>query len=490
MIKVLIVDDEKPIREWFVHCVEKSKKYQLVGQAANGQAAMELFEAASPDIVVTDIKMPIMDGLEFMHRAKNINSTASFIILSNYADFEYARHAIKLGANEYVLKTEVDEQDFLAILDKVSSKRSAGLFSRVIDFSDQILNKDTVNFITGNIAKEFSIEGKSFFTVALNINNDQALQKLYSITDDVALENKISNCCLVKLGLSKYIILANLDSVPSFLLRLSYVYKFCLKIGKIVDTKVGSSNIYDHISLLANAITESFSALNTDFLASIKKPLSKNAPSETSAVKSVEEFMVKYSNSLKAKNFNLLYESLNGIFDIIESGCITDVEYIKYILSDCIYSAHHLIKNSEEPLPQINAEFILKFIDSSTDFYDLKAFILNTVGVLQESFRKGTPYSSDLINRAINYIKCNYNKQISLTEIAGSVDLNPEYFSRLFKSETGQNVSMFLMTYRLKIAGELLKTTNLKLYQVGEMVGYYNPSYFSRLYKKYSSHIL
>jgi YesN/AraC family two-component response regulator len=108
--------------------------------------------------------------------------------------------------------------------------------------------------------------------------------------------------------------------------------------------------------------------------------------------------------------------------------------------------------------------------------------MLKMLDVLEASFGKG--YSRN-IQQALSYIRTNYAKQISLMEIAAHVGLSPEYFSRLFKEETGENFSVHLMMYRLNQAQRLLRQTDLKVYEIASAVGYATPSYFSKLYRTY-----
>lgn len=111
MWKVLIVDDEKPIRQWFEHVIRQcGDEFEIAGLAANGQEALKLCMLTAPDIVITDIKMPVMDGLELIEQARRINADISFLILSNYDEFEFVRHGLRVGVKDYLLKAETDDQ--------------------------------------------------------------------------------------------------------------------------------------------------------------------------------------------------------------------------------------------------------------------------------------------------------------------------------------------------------------------------------------------
>ncbi len=124
-MKILVVDDEKPIRQWFAFCIQRfDRPYQLAGEAANGREALEIFRRERPDVVITDIKMPLMDGIELMKAVKQEDPAAEVVILSCYADFKFAQEAIKLGAADYLLKAEAQDADILRLLDQIFRRRS------------------------------------------------------------------------------------------------------------------------------------------------------------------------------------------------------------------------------------------------------------------------------------------------------------------------------------------------------------------------------
>ena len=127
MLKVLVVDDEAPIRQWLEYCVDQFDGFTVAGAAASGVQGLDIYRRELPDIVVSDIEMPGMDGLEMLRRMQKIHS-AYMIILTSHEDFSYARQALTQGTAEYILKAEITMSSFQEALNKAAGEiRSKGI---------------------------------------------------------------------------------------------------------------------------------------------------------------------------------------------------------------------------------------------------------------------------------------------------------------------------------------------------------------------------
>ena len=121
MLKVLVVDDEAPIRQWLEYCVDQFDGFTVAGAAASGVQGLDIYRRELPDIVVSDIEMPGMDGLEMLRRMQKIHS-AYMIILTSHEDFYYARQALTQGTAEYILKAEITMSSFQEALNKAAGE--------------------------------------------------------------------------------------------------------------------------------------------------------------------------------------------------------------------------------------------------------------------------------------------------------------------------------------------------------------------------------
>lgn len=125
MLKIVIADDELPIREWLNYCLKDNPEgLMVVGTASDGLEAYELAVKEKPDVVIIDIKMPKMDGLTAMKNIKQVLPQTDFIILTNYAEFSYAKQAISYGAKDYILKSELRSSDLIQVLKRIEKERN------------------------------------------------------------------------------------------------------------------------------------------------------------------------------------------------------------------------------------------------------------------------------------------------------------------------------------------------------------------------------
>ena len=125
-MRVMIVDDEKLICEWLEFCISANPACTLVGVAHNGREGLELYCREKPELVLTDIKMPVMDGLELLHAIRQQSSGTKVVLLTAFADFEMARNALREGADEYLLKTEMNSEVLQEMLSRMMLSCGAG----------------------------------------------------------------------------------------------------------------------------------------------------------------------------------------------------------------------------------------------------------------------------------------------------------------------------------------------------------------------------
>ncbi|MBE6054353.1 MAG: response regulator [Clostridium sartagoforme] len=137
-MKILVVEDEAPIREWISYTIKNiSEDFQLIGSVKNGREAYDLSLEFKPDVIITDIKMPVMDGLELSKKIKEVMPEVFIVILTNFAEFNYAKEAISFGAYEYLIKSEIRPKEIKELLFKIDEK----LKGKELEFKSLQLNK-------------------------------------------------------------------------------------------------------------------------------------------------------------------------------------------------------------------------------------------------------------------------------------------------------------------------------------------------------------
>ncbi|PUU90459.1 MULTISPECIES: response regulator [Halanaerobium] len=363
--KLLLVDDEKPIRKKLINNTDwKAEGYQIFA-AANGEEALKIIMEKGIDILVTDIQMPKLSGMNLIEEAKRSGSHLKVIVISGYAEFEYAQKSIRFGVNDYLLKPF----------------RSKKLL--------EVVNK----------AKEELIKEK---------DNEQRLAVLRGEISSYINENK-------------------LDTIYNWLI---------------------DDQFFQHQSLIMDRI---------DLEAVLKRGSKED----------VLETVNKIIEELKAADLNKekLFVVLNNL--ILESF---------KIIKDLDYQAEDLMEIiDKERIENLNYEQI-KEIEII-----LKEFLLRLHNLI--SFKPGEK-NAEIISEMKAYIAENYQDGITLSELARKFNLSAGHLSNLFHEESGESFSDYLNMIRLNKAKELLKTTDDKIYQIADQLGFNDAYYFSSWFKK------
>ena len=362
---LLLVDDEKPIREKLINNTDWEKEGYQIFAAANGEEALRFVRENGIDILVTDIQMPKLSGMNLIEKAKRNSSHLKVIVISGYAEFEYAQKSIRFGVNDYLLKPF----------------RSKKLL--------EVVNK----------AKEELIKEK---------DNEQRLAVLRGEISSYINENK-------------------LDTIYNWLI---------------------DDQFFQHQSLIMDRI---------DLEAVLKRGSKED----------ILETVNKIIEELKAVDLNKekLFVVLNNL--ILESF---------KIIKDLDYQAEDLMEIiDKERIENLNYEQI-KEIEII-----LKEFLLRLHDLI--SFTPGEK-NAEIISEMKAYIAENYQDGITLSELARKFNLSAGHLSNLFHEESGESFSDYLNMIRLNKAKELLKTTDDKIYQIADQLGFNDAYYFSSWFKK------
>lgn len=498
MLKILIVDDEKPIRRWFAFCIEKmNKKYQVVGQAANGQEGFEVFNLYKPDVVITDIRMPVMDGIELMKKIKAVEPTTDVVILTSYADFDYAREAMKQDAAEYMLKMEVKEEDIINMLKRIETKRERiGMANKAVQLHKKLQRKDFVREIIENKAlDETNIEQQlTNLNICLNNNNLFVMALRWYDSKDIPADRWMS---ILPQGSIESIfsfeyeeeiifLLVSLTGVPSQLVQTNNLYKIVRCLHESYYCSLGVSNIYHSQVYISKAFNEALKALRQEFFkgrGSIAFYFNfKEDKSQYHRITNVQKEILK---AIEDKNTALIIEKIEYMFDIIAEGNINNILFIYKVCIEVLEMLSIKMKY-QNVICNFRDVDIVKEVKNIKHIEDLKVWVIEYAKEMLENMSLNRGKYSPAVRQAIEYMYEYYGESISLTDVAANVYLNQNYFSQLFKEEVGDNFSNYLTMIRIEKAQQLLKDTNMKTYEVAEKVGYPNLSYFSRTFKKYT----
>lgn len=486
-MNIMVVDDEKPIRQWFTFCIERSgEDYRVVGDAANGQAALELFERLRPDVVITDIKMPVMDGLELTRRIKNLEPTTSVIILTSHAEFEFAREALQLEADEYMLKFEVQDRDVLHMLGAVREKRSARQTGRREEqvkreaFLCRLLEDGEAARPSAEQLLEYGIavQDRNVFAVAIHVREaaGAAVAKLERVIAEQCGEF-IGSSHVFRLSESRIVWIGSLLVQTSSQLYMMVQLRQLLNIvQRSVHGRVGVSRMYASFADLRECCLEALAALDKVFFT--------GATRRDDDPDSIARRIRPLYTAIDDKSHAAIMAETEKLLNWLADGAVPEVVRLYAICLDIIELLLSKIKlhgldAGIDSLALVNAMY------ATAHFDELRALFARQVAELADALCQPRTYSA-AVGRAIRYIHEQFMNDLPLQRIADHVHLNASYLSHRFKKETSWNISEYVAHVRLKRAEQLLKYSDLRAYEVCEQVGYRNFSHFSRVFKEYS----
>ncbi|HYE83753.1 MAG TPA: response regulator [Clostridia bacterium] len=493
MTKVLIVDDESPIREWIKYCIDKTFNCVFSTElSSNGSDALEKFRSNHHDIVITDIKMPIMDGLALIENIRAISPNTHIMILTSHSDFEYARTAVKYQIYDYILKTEITEEYLTDTLNKYLDNIKTDPYH-----TETYINREAVmhkligtqinpDEITMDFLKKYNIPllDTALFSFAIRYNEpDSSFQNgLNLLNQNNEKIRNIFGFCYEK---NTFVFCANIISTNSIMLQKQYLDDFIIGFFHANnECSIGVSPILYGIKDLVRSINSAIDNLSLSFYRR-NTIINNNSLCNIHEIQSeLNKLKLEVLGSVRNKDESAARTKLDSFLNYIRAREPHDINIVK---SSCLQLLEEITNIAFSSSEQENSNEVYNLktkINSFRAFNELESYVNKT---FSNAFsEKKTQYRSYTlaIMKAISYLEKNYQTITGLNEVANYVYLNPEYFSRLFKDETGVNFSNFLNDYKLDRSLELLVNTNLKVHEIAELVGYSSLSYYSKIFKK------
>jgi len=531
MISVFLVEDEIVMREGIRNNINwTSEGYEFVGEAGDGELAYPMIRDLKPDIVITDIRMPFMDGLELSRLIKKNLPKTKIIILSGYDDFQYAREAISIGVTDYLLKpisgaqlleaiskvsdgirAEQDQQRFMERYRKereenrILEKRV--LFRELIAGArsmPEILDKGKglgINLAAGaygivmfQIRVREDNQKESEITEAYS----ESIEKITSILRDKY--NKADGIQVYEQlgGVFVFLVLGRdrqqtSDSMDVLLKELEDIMKD--KTG--LNYYVGRGIVVDRIREVGRSYESASKAFAHRFLydtsmvfdgqgQGIKEADSVNINIDEIDIGKLDRRIV--TGFLRNGNLEELGHFVEDFVENTGKGNFESLIFRQYISVDMYFTVVSFLESIGYTRDEIT-ERLGNIGDKQSSLDDTPKTEKYINDILSKALEMRDKVSdsrySSLINSARNYIYEHYSDEdISLNQVAASVNISPNHFSSVFKKETGETFIEFLTTVRMDKAKELLETTDMKASEVGYEVGYRDPHYFSYIFKK------
>lgn len=512
LYKVVLVEDEIVAREGIRDNVDwRSAGFEFCGEAPDGEMALPLIESTRPDVLITDIKMPFMDGLQLCQIVRERLPWLKIIILSGHDEFHYAQEALKLGVTEYLLKP-LGVQDLHDVLQKVARQLDQerqeleslrALQGQVADNLELRREKFLLQLVTGGASALEAIQQSrqlgldiiarwyqlTVIKAELCDRGDQFdYQKFQQVEQIVAgLVQHNPDIYLLKKDLDELVLIFKGDSreqVAQEAYFLAELIKNEVESGTTCLLKVGLGAPQERLSDIPHSFGQA--------IALVQQPTRVTKASETVGQaekaellkldKAVLENFLKFGTAVDFDEFFEAY--LRPLSQAaLDSYLIKNYIFIDLVLTTAKF-VHWLGGVVDQVIPEINqVETLLMHIRSIEQIRAETSKIFASA----LSFRDAQVHDQHglLIHQAREYIVHHYaDSELSLNVVAAHVNLSPSHFSTIFSRETGETFIEYLTRIRIEKAKELLKTTGLKSFEIADRVGYGDPHYFSTVFKK------
>jgi two-component system response regulator YesN len=516
MQKIIIVDDESIFREYLRTTLDwEAYGFEICAEAKNGIEALEQVEKHLPDIALVDITMPFMDGLSFTEQLKERFPATSVVLLTGHNEFDYARQAVKLGVEDYILKPFSKDELVLTLLklqkehqkaqeEKFTLKENLQLMKE--SFLNHLLSAD-YNLSDAETELKLQQYGESFdalcFVVAC-IEIDNMDQKWNKVSERLLWKYAVTNILNEALEENENHIIFNGPEGRIICLvehhtkhereipELGGYEKLCFLIKKYLKLTitVGVGRSQSDYKGIRSSYLEALEALQNKFVLGTDRVIAYGAQDlETGAqafykAEVNEDLLVQ----LRMNNLDKVNARLEEIFHSIRERRLS-LDYTYVISMGLISVCLSYVTETGHPIEDCFGEAffpyseIKKLASIDATFEWIKALFAQAI---QYTGKHRKTRSSKIAQAAKEYIEQSYaDPELQLEQIAKQVFINSSYLRAVFKKEIGMTVTDYVTHVRMHKAKELLGKGNIRFADLAELIGFSDPSYFSKSFKKF-----
>ena len=495
MYKVFLVDDRVEIVESIAKTVPWGKfGCEIGGWAVNGKDGYDKIQKLQPNIVITDIMMPVMDGLELIEVSQRMEKQIRFIVLSGYDDFSFAQKAIRLGVDEYLLKP-ASVEDICEMLQKITKqldeerekKRKVLDLEKKVWQSLPLLKDEYFRFLISSIQ---------------DISRESIEERFGFLQIDIPLENLMLIYCELSSGtdsrreLSDYFLRTVQEIVEP-----DYQWEYFRYRKDAIVLLVHARN-REKISLLHFKLT----------MEELKKELREKEQifmeeGTGEMMPDIGKIKSAFQQARQNLNYKINHEIIN--YMQIEDGLIHGVRIadkdeirklldslfeenknistrkLKSAVREIITIVNHFGNEEDKGKRSRSLEEWQEILETIKTMEELKQWMFDTLWKQSLEIQESKSGQANRYIENVKYIvENNYGNNITLGAVSELIGLTPAYLSAIFKQQTGQNFTEYLVNVRIRHAEEMLKTGDYKVYEVAEKVGYVDFRYFGEVFKK------
>ncbi len=514
LYKVLLVDDEPEVIEAVIRKMKwEILGFEVSGYAQNGEEALEMAEANVPDIVMTDIKMPFMDGLELSKRLKERYDGIKIIIFSGFDEFEYAREAIKLEVEEYILKPiKLDEltvifQKMKGVLDRERDEKMN--LHKLKEYYQKSLpmlqDQFYIGLLEGRMDKEqiesfrrdYQIALSSpFYTVsviqfqmAAGSMEKELMQFSMKRLADESLEGLYSFKGFLYFNQVVYItMLEDKEQMKEFTDTMDRICKTAHRILKMNAT-AGIGSACESLDALCNSYAE---AKNAVFYGKGKGGcqavyIGYIEPANVNNMDWSDKEIASIIREIRVGDKKSLEEGVDRFIDCLKEAQASVIQF-KIILMELATELYKMTGSYQIDAGEIFGEGmdIYRVVNSFNTMDAIRQWLLDSCFMIRRSVSRERKNSAKiLVDKAVAYLEENYgDSSLSVEKACGAMNVSAAYFCTIFKKETGKTFLNYLTDLRMEKAIRLLEETEEKSYVISGKVGYAEANYFSYVFKK------
>ncbi|HHV98398.1 MAG TPA: response regulator [Clostridiaceae bacterium] len=521
MYKILIVDDEPVVRNGIKNTIDWNKAgFEFVGDCENGREAIEAVDALQPDVVLTDIYMPFVDGLELARYISEKFPHIKVIILTGYDDFEYAQQAVKLKVYDFLLKP-ITANELRKILEKVKNdldieaKKAEELNKLKLQLRESmpiLRERFLERLVSGHLrAGELdeklnlfgiNFSGSEFISLVVDVDEYGKLGKMQEKAEDelllfavfniseeivsrekrgIVFQNRNNNIVIILSGKTPL-------SVKETAIRLADEIRQSVEKFLGFTITIGIGVVCSSLMDINRSYKGALSALDYRFVLGKNKVINITDMEHNNTEFSLHKMQweKKIISLLKIGTSQEIDEAVETLIKDLKASLMPVRRcyiYIQQVITSVINTIDELGIDENEVFDGINPfteVYKFKTLDEMSTW--LKKLCSKAAKAILD---QRSDYSKVQVERAIEYIRQNYNDtEISLNSVCKHLFISVSYFSLIFKNNTGKTFIEYLTSVRIEKAMELLRTTNLRSYEISKKVGYDDPHYFSSIFKK------
>lgn len=479
MIPVMIVDDEFIVRVALKSIVDwESLGYTIVAEAKNGQEGIEKFKEHRPALIMTDVSMPVMNGLEMMAAIKRIDDSVCFVVLSAYEEFSFVKKALQLSADEYLLKASMMEEDMEELLRRLFSS----LLKKNMN-KKSVLDREIIEqWCKGKISAEDTERINHFVFNGKQVDRIYCCHLVGNIEKAVGKQEMVLSLVYNIMDNKNIRFLSGMEGSNIFILTEETDMESALSmIRNSIDRYFGSS-----ILIGASCKIQDIKEMN--YYHSQAVQASRNAIFYPDKV--YKEFDSKMQFSYDTSNKSLMNQLENALMIVSREESLKVVKQLfenvrnkknykflySVILAICaaISNFYDLTEAKSDP------ESILKLASIN----DIEETVINNLENTLRIIENRQPRETIYIQEAKKYVREHYSENISLGIVAEKLHITPNYLGRLFFEQTQMRIMDYLNIVRIDQACELMKNKEISLSYISGAVGFNNQSYFSACFQK------